>query len=64
MIYRLEFAYNLACLYARQNKIEESANRLKKALKKGLDDWKLLKSDPDLENIRGSELYQELTRDR
>ena len=52
--------YNIACVYARQNKIEESIDWLKKAIKSGYKNWDLLKTDKDLENIRGSSYYKEI----
>ena len=54
--------YNIACIYARQNRAEESLDWLKKAIEKGYNDWKLIKTDKDLDNIRSSEYYQELVR--
>jgi tetratricopeptide (TPR) repeat protein len=55
--------YNIACIYARQKKAEESIDWLKKAIENGYDDWKLIKTDKDLDNIRGSEYYKELVRE-
>jgi tetratricopeptide (TPR) repeat protein len=52
--------YNIACLYARQNKIEVSIDWLKKAIKRGYKNWNLIKTDKDLENIRGSSYYKQL----
>jgi tetratricopeptide (TPR) repeat protein len=52
--------YNIACAYARQNKIEESIVWLKKAVDKGFKRWELLKTDKDMENIRGSSYYKEI----
>jgi tetratricopeptide (TPR) repeat protein len=53
--------YNVACMYAKQNKIEEAVDWLKKAVKHGFRDWEFLKKDKDLENIRRSSYYKELT---
>ena len=50
--------YNIACIYARQNKPEESVAWLKKAVSKGLNDWKHIKTDSDLDNIRSSLQYK------
>ncbi len=52
--------YNLACIYATQNQIDESIDWLKKALDNGFDNWELLKSDKDLENIRNTTYYMKL----
>jgi tetratricopeptide (TPR) repeat protein len=54
--------YNIACIYARQSKTEKSIDWLKKAIKKGYKNWDLIKTDKDLENIRGSSFYEELVR--
>jgi tetratricopeptide (TPR) repeat protein len=54
--------YNIACIYARQNKIEESIDWLKKAIERGFKNWNLIKTDKDLENIRGSSYYKEIMR--
>jgi tetratricopeptide (TPR) repeat protein len=54
--------YNLASLYALQNKKEEATSWLDKAVKRGLKDWNLIKTDPDLNNIRGTAYYQNLIK--
>ncbi|MGD0276591.1 MAG: tetratricopeptide repeat protein, partial [Syntrophales bacterium] len=54
--------YNLASLYALQNKKEEATSWLDKAVKRGLRDWNLIKTDPDLNNIRGTAYYQNLIK--
>ena len=54
--------YNLACIYSRQNQIDASLDRLKKAIEKGYDNWNLIKTDKDLENIRNSSYYQEFVK--
>ncbi len=51
--------YNVACIYANQNKPEESVAWLKKAVEKGFSDWKHIKTDGDLDNIRSSSYYKE-----
>jgi tetratricopeptide (TPR) repeat protein len=56
--------YNIACIYAKQNRIEESIDWLKKAIEKGYENWDLIKTDKDLENIRGSSYYREITKGR
>jgi len=55
--------YNISCMYSRKNNIEESISWLKKAIKKGYNNWDLIKTDKDLENIRGSSYYKELVKD-
>jgi len=54
--------YLVACLYARQNKVDESIAWLKQAIKKGYHNWDQLKSDKNLENIRSSFEYRELLK--
>jgi len=54
--------YNIACIYARQNKVDEAVSWLKKAIDKGFDNWELIRTDPDLRNIRGTEYYKELVQ--
>jgi tetratricopeptide (TPR) repeat protein len=56
--------YNIACIYAKQNRIEESIDWLKKAIEKGYKNWGLIKTDKDLENIRGSSYYKEIVKGR
>lgn len=52
--------YNIACIYAKQHKIDESVVWLKKAIDKGFKDWELLKSDHDMDNMRGTPFYKEI----
>jgi len=52
--------YNVACIYARQGKLEEAIKWLKMSLNKGFRNWDLLRNDMDLENIRNSSFYQKL----
>ena len=54
--------YNIAVLYALQNNVTESLAWLNKAIAKGYDNWDLIKTDKDLENIRNSEGYRELVK--
>jgi len=55
--------YNVACIYANQNKPEESVVWLKKAVEKGFNDWKHIKTDSDLDNIRSSSYYKEFIKE-
>lgn len=52
--------YNIACIYARQNNINESIRWLQESFAKGFNDVELLAADNDLENIRGTEYYRKL----
>jgi len=54
--------YNGACMYAKQHQVEDAVNWLKKAIEKGYDNWDLIKTDSDLENIRGSEAFKTLLK--
>lgn len=56
--------FNLACIYSRQNKVEESIKWLKMAIEKGYDNWDLIEKDNDLNNIRGSSQYQIILKGR
>ncbi len=56
--------YNLACLYARQNQIDKAVTALKNAVEKGYDNWDLLLSDTDLNNLRHTAFYQNLSKNR
>ena len=55
-----EAYYYLAGIYARQNKIADALQWLEQAVKKGFNDWELLKTDPNMENIKDSAYYQRL----
>jgi tetratricopeptide (TPR) repeat protein len=52
--------YNIACMYSMKNRVEKSIDFLKRAIEKGYDNWDLIKSDKDLENVRGTSHYKKL----
>jgi tetratricopeptide (TPR) repeat protein len=52
--------YNIACVYAKKNMEEESVRWLNHAVKKGFNNWNLIKSDSDLNSIRDSEGYMKI----
>ena len=54
--------YHVACVHARLNQVDDAIDWLKKAVDKGYDKWELIKTDNDLENIRGSEYYKVLVK--
>ena len=56
-------SYNIACMYALQNNTKESIGWLKKAVAQGYQNWEIIKTDKDLENIRNSEEYRQLIKD-
>jgi tetratricopeptide (TPR) repeat protein len=47
-----ETHYIIACIYARQNKPEDAVAWLQKAIQKGYNNWRQIKSDVNLDNIR------------
>ncbi|NIV14432.1 MAG: tetratricopeptide repeat protein, partial [Aliifodinibius sp.] len=57
-----ETHYNIACMYSRLNRVDESIEWLKKAIDKGYSNWESIKSDSDLENIRDTDAYKELVK--
>ena len=58
----VETYYNIAAVYSRLNEIDKSINWLKQAVNKGYNNWNLIKTDPDLANIRDSLVYRELIK--
>jgi len=55
-----DISYNIACMYARQGKVNESVEWLNNAIDKGFNNWELLKTDKDMENIRTSSSFENL----
>ncbi len=56
--------YTVACVFARQHKTEKSVEWLKKAVRKGYDNWEALKNDRNLENIRNTPYYKSLINEQ
>ena len=56
--------YTVACVFARQHKTEKSVEWLKKAIRKGYDNWEALKNDRNLENIRNTPYYKSLINEQ
>jgi tetratricopeptide (TPR) repeat protein len=54
--------YIIACIYARQKQIDDSIEWLTKAVDKGFNNWKFLQSDPNLDNIKGTEQYKAILK--
>ncbi len=52
--------YNIACMYSRQNNVEHAVKWLKKTVGMGYDNWEMIKTDQDLENIRETAYYRHL----
>jgi protein O-mannosyl-transferase len=53
--------YNMACIYSKQGRKDDAIISLTKAINKGFNKWNILKTDPDLENIRRTDFYKKLT---
>jgi tetratricopeptide (TPR) repeat protein len=54
--------YNIACAYSRLNEIDKSIDWLKQAVNTGYNNWDLIKTDSDLDNIRDSLAYEQLIK--
>lgn len=54
--------YNMACLRARQYRIDEAISYLKKAVGLGFDNWESLENDSDLINLRQTRYFEELIK--
>ena len=57
-----ETHYNIACMYSRLKREDESIEWLKKAIDKGYTNWESIKTDRDLDNIRDSFAYRDLIK--
>ncbi len=57
-----EVYYNLACIYSKQGNDDDALRNLQDAVKKGFNKWDVLKTDPDLWNVRRSQGYNELIK--
>ena len=57
-----ETHYNIACMYSRLKRVDESIDWLKKAIDKGYTNWESIKRDRDLNNIRDSLAYRDLIK--
>uniref|UniRef100_A0A1J3FSJ9 Protein LOW PSII ACCUMULATION 1, chloroplastic n=1 Tax=Noccaea caerulescens TaxID=107243 RepID=A0A1J3FSJ9_NOCCA len=55
-------SYNVACCYSKLNQVKAGLSALEEALKSGYEDFKRIRSDPDLENIRKSEDFDPLMK--
>ncbi len=52
--------YNVACIHAKENRVEESVQSLKQAIGLGFNNWQLLKTDRDLNSVRTTDYYLSL----
>ncbi|KAL8170900.1 hypothetical protein V2J09_022704 [Rumex salicifolius] len=55
-------SYNVACCYSKLNQIQAGLSALEEALKSGYEDFKRIRTDPDLENIRKSNEFDPLMK--
>jgi protein O-mannosyl-transferase len=53
--------YNMACIYSKQGRKDEAIISLKQAINYGFKKWDILKTDTDLENIRGTDFFRSLS---
>jgi tetratricopeptide (TPR) repeat protein len=58
--YNNSIYYNISCIYAKIHQIEKSTSYLDKAIKRGYNNWCVIKNDKDLENIRETSYYKQL----
>jgi len=59
-----EIYYNIACIHAKQNNVEESVTWLRRSVEKGFSNVDLIRKDPDLRNIRNTPYAAELMNTR
>nr|AFK44932.1 unknown [Lotus japonicus] len=55
-------SYNVACCYFKLNQIKAALFSLEEALNSGFEDFKRIRSDPDLANLRASEDFDPLIK--
>ncbi|KAL0436101.1 UNVERIFIED_CONTAM: protein MET1, chloroplastic [Sesamum radiatum] len=55
-------SYNVACCYAKLNQIQAGLSALEDAMEAGFEDFKRIRTDPDLANIRTSEDFEPLLK--
>ncbi|KAI4381291.1 hypothetical protein MLD38_007375 [Melastoma candidum] len=55
-------SYNVACCYSKLNQIQAGLSALEDALEAGFEDFKRIRSDPDLENVRSSDGFDPLLK--
>ena len=54
--------YHIACIYSRKGQIDDAITWLNQAIEKGFNRWDLIKTDSDLEGLRGSKKFQVLVK--
>jgi len=55
--------YNLACSYALLNKVDHALRMLRKAIELGYHDFRYLREDRDLDNVRKDPRFRQLLRE-
>ncbi|KAK7399699.1 hypothetical protein VNO78_10888 [Psophocarpus tetragonolobus] len=55
-------SYNVACCYSKLNQIQASLSSLEEAMNAGFEDFKRMRTDPDLANVRVSEEFDALLK--
>ncbi|KAL9248428.1 hypothetical protein vseg_021751 [Gypsophila vaccaria] len=55
-------SYNVACCYSKLNQIQAGLSALEDALKQGYEDFKRIRNDPDLANLRTSADFETLLK--
>ncbi|VAH45889.1 unnamed protein product [Triticum turgidum subsp. durum] len=53
-------SYNVACCYSKLDRIQAGLSALEEAMKAGYEDFKRIRTDPDLANLRNSEEFATL----
>lgn len=52
--------FNIACVYSRMNNMDASFEALDEALRVGFEDFKMVRTDPALENLRNDDRFKPL----
>ncbi|PIA54008.1 hypothetical protein AQUCO_00900529v1 [Aquilegia coerulea] len=55
-------SYNVACCYSKLNQVQAGLSALEDALKAGFEDFKRVREDPDIANLRKSEQFDTLLK--
>ncbi|KAF3635174.1 putative IAA-amino acid hydrolase ILR1-like 7-like isoform 1 [Capsicum annuum] len=55
-------SYNVACCYSKLNQLQAGLSALEDAMEAGFEDFKRIRTDPDLANLRTSEKFETLMK--
>lgn len=55
-------SYNVACCYSKLNKVQAGLSALGDAMQAGYEDFKTIRNDPDLANLRASEEFETILK--